>query len=707
MDKKPNHLIHEKSPYLLEHAYNPVNWYSWGQEAFDASKKENKPIFLSIGYSSCHWCHVMARESFEDDDISRILNENFIPIKVDREARPDVDEIYMKAVISMTGSGGWPLSVFLTPELKPFYGGTYFPPVPRGGMPSFPQLLMGISRAWKSDQEKIVESSKQLEQSIKNSYTFAPKNGSKLNEAVFDKSYASLSSAFDEDYGGFGFSPKFPTPSNLFFLFRYYLRNKTQAPLIMAEKTLESMANGGICDHIGGGFHRYSVDRQWLVPHFEKMLYDNALLCLGYTEAYQLTKKPNYLRVAEQILEWTIREMTAPSGAFFSALDADSPEGEGAFYVWDRSEVSQAVGLKNIPNSGRLVDILCDYYGVTDQGNFEDGRTILTRSADRIAEIEKKFSISKSELSTELERGRLAMLNYRSNRPRPKTDDKVLVSWNGLMIAAFARAHEVFGVDTYLLSAKTAADFILEKMWQRESGNGLKHWFREGLVMDMGTLEDYAFLIFGLIELYEASFDAGYLSKAVDLAKEMISSFEDARQGGFFMTDDKTRDLIVRPKDAYDGALPSGNAVAVLSLLRLARLTGNEEFRQSAEKSLDAFSPLIVERPTSYVFSLVAFDYLISKSQEIVLAGLRSSKEFLSMLQVVRNEFSPHSVLAYAEPGREALIPLIEGRILEGNGAKAYVCTDYTCKLPSNTSEELKAALDTNSEREKLTSIDR
>lgn len=686
---KPNRLIKEKSPYLLEHAYNPVEWYTWGSEAFERAKKENKPIFLSIGYSSCHWCHVMARESFENPEIAKILNDNFVPIKVDREARPDVDELYMKAVITMTGSGGWPLSVFLTPTLEPFYGGTYYPPEPRGGMPSFPQLLSAIDKAWKSDQSQILQSAKQLEQSLKAMYEIGSSGKEKLSEGVIDDCYSILASSFDETFGGFGMSPKFPTPSNLFFLFRYYSRTGMKAPLIMALKTLDGMASGGIRDQVGGGFHRYSVDRQWLVPHFEKMLYDNALLCLAYTEAYQITKDPDYRTIALEILDWATSEMISKSsGGFYSALDADSPDGEGSYYVWNREQVEKALGPLNFDKT--KTDLVCEYYGISEHGNFEDDFSILTRDKARIEDLKRRFP--KADFDEVTEKATAAMLRSRKNRPAPKTDDKILTSWNGLMIAAFAKAFEVYGKEKYLDNAIRAADFLLNTMWGVKVKSVLEHWYRDGEAMDRGTLDDYSFFTYGLLELYEATFDSKYLMKAIDLANAMISRFYDSKSGGFFLTDESS-ELLVRPKDAYDGALPSGNSVATLVLLKLGTLTSNEDFKKHAEGSLMAFWESMSRGPASYVFSILALDYFLSTSQEIVLSGSKNTEEYQKMLEVTRETFLPNSIVAYAEEGKEGLIPLIEGRVQKGKKPTAFVCSNYTCKLPSESADELSLAL--------------
>ena len=691
-EHRANRLAKEKSPYLLQHAYNPVDWYPWGKEAIDRSKKENKPIFLSIGYSSCHWCHVLAHESFEDEAVAKLLNDNFVSIKVDREERPDLDELYMKSVMSMTGSGGWPLNVFLTPDLEPFYGGTYFPPVARYGMPGFSNLLRSIAQAWETDRAKITDSASQVKAALNEMYSTGKQTDSKIDDHVMDDCYSILAQEYDQEYGGFGGAPKFPTPSNLFFLMRYHAKTKERAPLQMAERTLDSMASGGIYDHIGGGFHRYSTDREWLVPHFEKMLYNNALLSLVYTEAYQITKKESYRRIVEETLSWVLLEMTSKDGGFFSAQDADSPEGEGSYYVWNRHDVENALahsksGDEDLRNH---VDEVCKYFSITAGGNFGDGKNILTSPRG-----------STTSLSTPKDSGRVfeiakkAMHDFRASRPRPLTDDKILTGWNGLMISAMSRAYRVFEEKVFLEAALKASDFILDNLTIRAGDRTrLIRRYREGEAKGNAVLEDYAFFINGLIDLYEASFEARYLEYALKLSDQMIMDFYDEKDSGFFMSPSDSGDLIVRAKEAQDGAIPSGNSMACLVLVRLAELTSNEEYRKRAEDTIAAFWASVEGHPTSHAFMLVALDFMLGKPREIVISGDKDSSELNDLMRTINGQYIPNSVLALAEKRVEKLIPMVEGRLpASGHRARVFVCSGYSCKLPSTTKEELTAAL--------------
>jgi hypothetical protein len=578
-----NHLASEKSPYLQQHAHNPVDWYPWGEAAFEKSRQEDKPIFLSVGYSTCHWCHVMERESFENEQLAAILNRWFVPVKVDREERPDVDRIYMTFVQASTGSGGWPMSVFLTPELKPFYGGTYFPPDNRYGRPGFGAILERIAEAWRNERARIVQSSgaviAQLSQYVNAS---GPAAGAP-DKAVLDSAFQHFRRMFDAAHGGFGSAPKFPRPVVFNFLLRYYARSHRQEALDMTLETLRAMANGGMHDQLGGGFHRYSVDERWFVPHFEKMLYDQAQLAISYLEAFQITHDPFYAKIARSTLDYVLRDMTHPEGGFYSAEDADSvidpanpkEKGEGAFYIWSAEE------LKDYPRFASI-------YGVEEHGNVPDdphgeftGKNILylREPLDQATE-------------TELQSAKMALLAIRSKRVRPHLDDKILTAWNGLMISAFAKAAQVLvhsGHDEprYLEAAQRATKFILTRMYDAASGVLMRR-YRDGEAAIAGFLDDYAFFIGALLDLYEADFDPAHIETAMALMDKMRELFEDQAEGAFFSTAAGDSSLVMRMKDDYDGAEPSGNAVALLDLLRLAHFTDRADYREAADRTLQA-----------------------------------------------------------------------------------------------------------------------
>ena len=679
--KRANHLIKEKSPYLLEHAFNPVDWYPWGEEAFEKARKENIPIFLSIGYSACHWCHVFRRESLEDPEIAKILNDQFVSIKVDREERPDVDEIYMRAVMSMTGSGGWPLNLFLTPQLEPFYGGTYFPPYPKNGMPGFANILKGISQAWKSDRENITRSAEQMRTNLQD--LSSQETTEIVDESVFDKCFSELASEYDQTYGGFGRAPKFPVVSNLLFLLRYHDRTKTGASLNMVTKTLDAIASGGIHDQIGGGFHRYSTDREWLVPHFEKMLYDNALLTIAFTEAYQVTRKDMYKAIVEETIGWILREMTSDEGGFFSSQDADISEGEGAYYLWDLDE------LQFLPETERK--LVTSYFGM-DRPNFQ-GKVIPTASS--IEEISRILSLSSSDASIKLAQAKRLLLSARMRKERPATDDKILTSWNGLMISALSRAHQVFEDQNFLKQAQESADFILRKLVERDSEGKITklfHRYREGETKGDGLLEDYAYLLNGLIDLYESCFEFRYLVAAVQISNSMVDLFSD-EIGGFFCASKEASDLIARSKTAYDGAMPSPNSVAVLALSRLGELTGNEGYQNRAKSAVQFFSSQLSSQPSSFTFMIVALDFM-QNTKEIVLSGELSSENMIEMLRFLRQCYLPSKVLIAAAPEVLSQSTLVEGRISGPNSfPQVFVCSNNMCKLPSKNVTELAKAL--------------
>ena len=687
----PNRLINEKSPYLLEHAYNPVDWYPWGKEAFQKAKRENKPIFLSIGYSSCHWCHVLRKESFEDPEIAKLMNDSFVSIKVDREERPDVDEIYMKSVVAITGSGGWPLSVFLTPSLEPFYGGTYFPPEPRYGMPSFSNVLRSVSQSWKSDRKKLVESASQLKTAVQEMYDMKKTSDATLNDSVVVDAFNELAGSFDSQYGGFGVAPKFPSPSNLFFLTRYYATKHSNLALTIVTKTLDAMMRGGIYDQVGGGFHRYSTDRYWLVPHFEKMLYDNALLITAYCEGFLLTRNNEYKRIVHETADWVLREMQNADGGFFAAQDADSPEGEGSFYVWTPDEIKTALARNEKLQS--KADLISNFFSITHHGNFEDGKTILTAKPGNTVEPGK----TEKENEELLKEAKQALRDFREKRPKPFTDDKILTSWNGLMISALSKAYQAFGDEQYLLAAMKAADFALEKLaLQTPEGKvQLLRRFRQGDSKGAAVLEDYSFFINGLIDLYEAVFIARYLESAFKLAETMVSDFYDKKGGGFFQAPVDTPDLIARAKDAFDGALPSGNSVAALVCIRLGEISSDPKWKDAARDTFLAFWESIQKQPTSFTEMLVALQFYFGNPKEIVISGDRDSKEVKEFLDVLRHNFLPQSVLLLANTDVEKLSPLIQDRIPTNSAKpKVFVCSNYACRLPSTTKEELVTALE-------------
>ncbi len=646
-----NHLIDEKSPYLLSHAHNPVNWYPWGKAAFDKARHENKPVLLSIGYSTCHWCHVMAHESFEDEGISKMINDHFIAIKVDREERPDIDHVYMTATTAMTGQGGWPLTVFLTPQGDAFYGGTYFPPYAKWGSVGFADLLGSISRAWATDRGNILSSSLSITKGLLLRQQKAVSNPEAMDEAFLDNAFRQMRGQYDPANGGFGSAPKFPMGHNLSFLLRYHRRTLSTEALDMVKETLTGMARGGIWDHLGGGFHRYSTDQKWHVPHFEKMLYDQALLSRAYLEAYQVTASQEHARIAREILDYVLVDMTDPLGGFYSAEDADSQGIEGAFYVFSQSEIEEAL-------SKGPADVFNFCYGVLPQGNAEfdphgefKGKNILYR-AHGIEEAAVAFHKEAKEIQGMLDESRLKLLALRALRPRPYKDNKVLCDWNGLMIASLAFAGRVLGEPEYARAAMKAADFILGHM--RENTRLLHRW-REGEAGLTAMLDDYAFFIYGLLELYEATFHDKYLDAAQDLADKMIGLFAD-QDGGFFMTAGDAESLIIRPKEAYDGALPSGNSAAALILLKLYALTQKEVYHSLAEALFSHFTVSVAQAPFAHSFLLSALDLYLQGPLEIKFQGAADDAAIAKMLEVLYKHFVPNKavkhVLASDKPGQ-------------------------------------------------------
>jgi uncharacterized protein YyaL (SSP411 family) len=677
----PNHLINEKSPYLQQHAHNPVDWYAWGAEAFERARREDKPIFLSVGYSTCHWCHVMERESFESEAIAAILNRWFVPVKVDREERPDVDRIYMTFVQASTGGGGWPMSVFLTPDLKPFFGGTYFPPDNRYGRPGFGAILERIAEAWRNERERIVQSSADVVAQLAQDAASGPAAGAP-DQTILDSAFQHFRRMFDSTHGGFGNAPKFPRPVVFNFLLRYHARTRRAEALDMSLQTLRAMAKGGMHDQLGGGFHRYSVDERWFVPHFEKMLYDQAQLAISYLEAFQITHDPFYAGIARSTLDYVLRDMTHPEGGFYSAEDADSMidpaepkvKGEGAFYVWTAAELKEALG--------ESFGLFAKHYGVESAGNVPDdphgefsGKNILyVRQAPEPA------------VEDQLQRARAKLLELRSQRIRPHLDDKVLTAWNGLMISAFAKAAQILDEPRYLNAAQRATTFILTRMYDASS-RILQRRFRDGQAAIDGFLDDYAFLIAALLDLYEANFDPGHIETALALIAKMRELFEDPAGGAFFSTAAGDPSLVLRMKDDYDGAEPSGNSVALLDLLLLTHLTDRADLREAADRTLRALGAKIASQPVAMPQMLVGLDYSLAARREVVIVGDPQADLTRAFLRHVRERFLPHTItlLAGSEDMRAKLarfFPAAESMRKIGGQPAAYVCQNYACHLP-------------------------
>ena len=688
----PNRLKNETSPYLLQHANNPVDWYPWGEEALQRAVNEDKPIMLSIGYSACHWCHVMERESFEDEAIAALMNQNFISIKVDREERPDLDAVYMEAVQALTGRGGWPMTVFLTPQGKPFYGGTYFPPEDRPGMPGFTRILESVSEAYRTNRGEIERVTNQLTEKMGRTGQLA-KGAGLLTDEILHQAYSQLASNFDYQNGGFGAAPKFPQPMTPEFLLRHYHRTGDAHTLEMVNLTLEKMARGGMYDQIGGGFHRYSTDTYWLVPHFEKMLYDNALLARLYLHAFQLTQRPLYRRITEEILDYVLREMTDPQGGFYSAQDADSEGEEGKFFLWSRSQVFSELGEEE----GNL---FADFFDITERGNFE-GSNIpnITKKAMTFAQ-EKGLPLE--QLVSAIQRGKSKLLEVRERRIHPLRDDKVLTSWNGLMLRSLAEAGAALNRQDYLEAASDNAAFLLENM--RPEGRLLRT-YRQGQARLLGYLEDYAFAADGLLALYEATFELRWLRESVGLADEMLRLFWDEELGGFYDTGIDHESLVIRPRDVFDNAQPCGGSVATEVLLRLAVITGKEEYQSKAATPLRAIHQLMAQAPGGTGQWLAALDFYLSSPKEIVIAGPRADSQTQALLDAVFHRYLPNRVvmgapdvvpnLGTAEASFASRLPLLEQRGLVEGQPTAYVCQNYVCQLPVTDPEALVRQLET------------
>jgi len=681
-----NRLVHESSPYLKQHAHNPVDWYPWGPEALAKARELDRPIFLSIGYSACHWCHVMEHESFEDEETAHILNEHFVSIKVDREERPDIDQIYMSAVQLMTGQGGWPMSMFLTPDLKPFYGGTYFPPEDKYGRPSFKSLLRSLIDAWTNRRTEVDQVAAQQTERVQTHGLVHPEPGD-LDAGLIRNAVIRLSNAFDPARGGFGSAPKFPHPMELRLLVRAWKRFTNDDPLGMARLSLDHMARGGIYDQLGGGFHRYSTDERWLVPHFEKMLYDNALLALTYLEAFQATADPTYRRIIEETLAYIAREMTSPAGPFYSTQDADSEGVEGKFFVWSAKEIKDILGAD-------LAETFCYVYDVTDDGNWE-GHNILHRSKTDTQDA-KLLHLTEAALRQQIDEARRKLLEVRSRRVWPQRDEKILTAWNALMIDALAQVAQAFDKPEYAAAAEKAADFLLTTM---RAPNG--RLFRTATVGSApklnAFLEDYSFLINALISLYEATFSPRWIEAALDLTQVMIDQFWDPADAGFFYTGRDHEQLIVRTKDPSDNAIPSGNSMAVTALLRLAKLTGRADLLEKAEATLRLFRGLMADHPMAAAQMLIALDFHLGPVQEFVVVGDPAADVTRRVLRAIRGGFRPLKVVAskspgFVAPGIDDPLPLLQGKSASGP-VTTYLCENFVCRAPLVGAEAVESAL--------------
>ena len=673
-----NHLANEQSPYLLQHADNPVDWYPWGKEAFKKARELDRPIFLSIGYSTCHWCHVMEHESFEDDSVAKLLNDSFISIKVDREELPEIDHVYMSVCQAMTGGGGWPLTIVMTPAKEPFFAGTYFPKDKRGGRSGLFQILPMIADAWNSKRQDIMTSVGQVKNYL--DQLNSKPAGNNFSTELINKAYDQFRNGFDEEYGGFFRAPKFPSPHNLIFLMRYHHSFDNKIALDMATKTLKQMRLGGIYDHIGFGFHRYSTDRHWLVPHFEKMLYDQAMIAMAYTEAYHITGEDIFAQTAREIFTYVLRDMTASEGGFFSAEDADSEGEEGKFYVWTEQEIKEVLG----EDYGKEFN---DIFSITTPGNYRD------ESSGKETRLNiphlKNYNTNGSN---EFESAREKLFNIREKRIHPLKDDKILTDWNGLMIAALAKAAIVLDEPVYLDAAEKAAEFVLHSI---SKGERLLKRYRNGVAALDAHLDDYAFMAWGLLELYEATFATKYLSQALDLMNIMVEDFWDDKNGGFFLGSDQSEKLIVRSKTAYDGAIPSGNSVAVMNMVKLTRITGNTNWAELAEKTIRAFSEDVNRAPTGYTLMLTGFMFDTQNSKEIVIVGDSRNRNTTKFLHTIRASYAPHKVLLFKDTSvsdnrLEQLANWTSTQNSINGKPTAYVCKNFACNQPTS---DLQTAL--------------
>ncbi len=681
----PNRLITETSPYLLQHAHNPVDWHAWGREALDKAQAEDKPILLSIGYSACHWCHVMERESFEDEKTAGLMNDNFVSIKVDREERPDIDNVYMNAVQALTGSGGWPLTVFLTPDGRPFYGGTYFPPDDNRGMVSFPRLLTAMADAYRNKRGDVIQATQQLVSRVQQ-MAEVPRAQEPLSPDVLHQAFQNLVSNYDFQNGGFGSAPKFPQPMTYEFILRYYKLTNSPRALEMVEMAASQMAMGGIYDQVGGGFHRYSTDQYWLVPHFEKMLYDNALLIRLFLHLFQATENGFYRRVAEETLDYVIREMRDPAGGFYSSQDADSEGEEGKFFLWTRDELKLVLGEKD-------ADLIGAYFGASEAGNFEGTNILNTPQGPESFAAEA--GIAPEELASAVSSAKRKLMEARGGRVHPGRDDKALTAWNGMMLRSFAEAASILDRDDYRQAAVDCAEFLLQELVR---DGRLLRTYKDGKAHLNGYLEDYAYLADGLLYLYEATFDDRWLNEARSLADGMIDLFWEQAENGFYDTGRDHEDLVVRPRDVFDNATPCGSSVAVDMLLRLSMFTGDGEYSRRASTALRAMRQYLIRAPNGMGHWLCALDFYLSTPKEIAIVGELADPATKSLLGAIYGGCLPNKVLAGASPEKAlagpSSTPLLEGRTLVDGKPTAYVCQNYVCQLPVTDPEALTRQLE-------------
>jgi uncharacterized protein len=682
-DTHTNRLANETSPYLLQHAHNPVDWFPWGDEAFQKANAENKPILLSIGYSACHWCHVMEHESFEDEKIAALMNDLFVSIKVDREERPDLDEIYMNAVQMLTGRGGWPMTVFLTPERKPFYGGTYFPPEDRQGMPGFPRVLMGVAQAYREKPQDVEKSVGQILSALERMSQSQESKVAFSLEAIAE-SAEQISRAYDSDHGGLGRAPKFPNAGVYELFLRHYDQSKNQRFLEMVTHTLTKMAQGGIYDHLGGGFHRYSVDEKWLVPHFEKMLYDNAQLVRIYAQLYCVTRDELFKNVTEETLDYLLREMLHSEGGFYSTQDADSEGEEGKFFIWSPQEVNQILGEE-------AGEIFSRIYDVSDFGNFE-GRNIL-HPILTLEQASKLFKKDPKEIAVLISDSKKKLFQEREKRIKPFRDEKIITSWNGLMLSGLAEAIKISPRQSYLDTVNRTLQFFFSKMFR---DGHLLHTYKDGTAKLLGYLDDYAFMAVGLLDLYEATFDRAQLARAIELADTMVSEFWDEKDGAFFYTGKSHEQLISRAKPVFDASIPSGNSMATHLLLRLYYLTGREDYLQRAETVLRSYYDAMLSQPFGFAHMLCALDLYLRKPKEIVVIGNRKDANIAELINRIHSIYLPNKTLQLAGPDEslEKISPLLRGKTQLDGKPTVYVCHNFTCSLPVTSWEEIKPLLE-------------
>ncbi len=676
-----NRLTDSTSPYLLQHADNPVDWYPWGPEALERARQEDKPIFLSIGYAACHWCHVMEHESFEDPDTAALMNQHFVNIKVDREQRPDLDSLYMDAVVAMTGQGGWPMSVFLTPDGKPFYGGTYFPPTRRFNMPGFPEILQALADKWENDREEIHKVGDQLAERLGDTPALQSATA-EIDPAVFDRAAETLFRSYDWQHGGWGQAPKFPQPMAVEFLLRRHKRSGDQLAADMALHALRTMAAGGMHDQLAGGFARYSVDDRWLVPHFEKMLYDNAQLARAYLQGWQVSDDPELLRVCRRTLDWMLRELRHPEGGLFSSYDADSEGEEGKYYVWTTAQIDEAL------DDDELSALFRQAYGVTEAGNFE-GRNVLYRAVEAGA-LAEQHSLSIEQVESQLERARVTLLERRQARVPPGLDDKVLTAWNSLGLTALAEAARAIPEPGYLAAAQQLADFLLQNL--QLEGRLLRSW-RDGRASLTAYLEDHAALGLGLLALYQSDFDPRWYAAAVEQAGQIVEAFSDP-QGGFFDTRDDHEQLIARPKSLQDSPTSSGNTLAVRLLLTLGAYEGDQRYLEPAEQALRAMIPTASQHPAAFAGWLSALDFALGPQHQLAVTGDPALAQFQALIEVAWQRFLPNLVLAGGDPESEYQPELMTGRTLQDGAPTAYLCQAFACQLPTNSPEQLLAQLE-------------